>query len=580
LVTNLQWGAAVVFLIAVAAEVAVSWKVASAGALAPGHHSFVVLLVVWTALFAVGVMAALRLPRRSAVGAMLVAGIAIRLAALAGPPTTSDDLFRYSWDGRVQAAGVDSYAEAPAAPQLAGLRETWLWPDAAQCAALNRPAGCSRINRIEARTIYPPVAEAWFAAVYQVVGIGARYQAWQVAGLLTEAATLALLAVALGRFGRDRRWLALYALCPAPVIELVNNGHVDGLAIALVVAAVAVAAPLPSDPSWEPWRDVAVAALLTGAALVKLYPAVLLLPLVACRPHRRLPALWRVSATGAVLTGVVYAPHVARVGAAVLGYLPGYLAEEHYNTGGRFLIASVLQVPGQWAGALSLAGIGVTAAWIVAKRPPLASACAAIVAALLLATSPAQPWYAVTLVALATVAARPAYLAVVAAGYAAAITSTLDRSGSAMIGGLAYSGALVVLLGCIWRHRRGVIAPDRGGGTIHRPGRRPTGTVGKPFRPQPQRDSNPCRHLESAGIGVRRVLNRRSASSGRPHHPGRLSQSADSLLTVPALDGPTDRSEINACGLDLGRQTRGAYPTSDMASVARANLQENRLPGT
>ena len=191
-----------------------------------------------------------------------------------------------------------------------------------------------------------------------------------------------------------------------------------------------------------------------GTSYVKLYPAVLLLPLVACRPHRRLPALWRVSATGAILTGVAYGPHVARAGAAVLGYLPGYLAEEHYNSGGRFLVASVYHVPGQWAGALSLAGIAVTAAWIVAKRPPLASACAAILAALLLATSPAQPWYAVTLVALAAVAARPAYLAVVAAGYAAAITSTLDRPDSAMIGGFAYSVALLVLLGSVWRHRR------------------------------------------------------------------------------------------------------------------------------
>ena len=105
-----SWAAAVAFSVAVAAEVVLSWRLASSGTLRPGHESFVILLVLWAAVFVVAVVAALRLRRRAAVGLILAAGIGIRLAALAGPPTTSDDLFRYSWDGRVQAAGVDPYA--------------------------------------------------------------------------------------------------------------------------------------------------------------------------------------------------------------------------------------------------------------------------------------------------------------------------------------------------------------------------------------------------------------------------------------------------------------------------------------
>ena len=212
----------------------------------------------------------------------------------------------------------------------------------------------------------------------------------------------------------------------------------------------------------SPWRDVAAAALIGGAFLVKLYPAVLLLPMVACRPGRRLGAALRAATTVAAMTAVAYAPHVYRVGAKVLGYLPGYLSEEHYHSGGRFLIANVLLVPHPLAGAASVLGVTAVAAWIALRRPTLAVASAAIMAAALLAASPAQSWYAVCLVAMAAVAARPKFFAVVAAGYAASFSAVLDRPGSAAIGGWSFTAALVLpLLIAAVRRRRPVRPPPR-----------------------------------------------------------------------------------------------------------------------
>jgi len=446
------------FLVAGGGEVALAWILVRGEPLARGHWSLPVVFGLWAAVSAVATVAALRLPGRYAVGLILAAGIAVRLAALAGPPTTSDDLYRYSWDGRVQAAGIDPYADPPAASELVPLRESWLWPDAAGCAALGRPAGCTRINRPGDLTIYPPIAETFFAAVYRIAGIDSRYKPWQVAGLVSEVATLGLLVVALRRWGRDPRWLALYALCPAPVIEIVNNGHVDGLAIPLVVAAlIVVSPPKPTSPTGgrnTAWREIAAAVLLGAAALIKLYPAVLLLPFVACAKRRRVGTLVRVCVTVGVMTALAYAPHVARVGVKVLGYLPGYLKEESYRSGGRYLIANLLQVPDAWAGIASLLAVIVVAGWIVIRRPPLPVASTAILAALLLASSPAQTWYAVSLLAVATVAARPATLAVLAGGYIASFAAVLDRSGSARIGGWGYTAALaVILLAATWRHR-------------------------------------------------------------------------------------------------------------------------------
>ncbi|MHB8467944.1 MAG: glycosyltransferase 87 family protein, partial [Acidimicrobiales bacterium] len=269
------------FLVAATAGVALSADVASGRPILGARWGLLVRLAVWGLAWVVAAWSACRLPKRVALAAVIAAAVALRLAALAGPPTTSDDLYRYAWDGRVQHAGIDPYASPPASPALVRLHDPWLWPDATGCSALHRPAGCTRINRPTVRTIYPPVAEAWFAALG---GLGGRHKTWQVAGLVVDMATIGLLYAAIRRRGGDVRMVAWYALSPIPVLELVNNAHVDGLAIALAVAAFLVLAGRRVDAetgdgagAGAVWRDVAFGALIGAAALVKVYPALLLL---------------------------------------------------------------------------------------------------------------------------------------------------------------------------------------------------------------------------------------------------------------------------------------------------------------
>jgi len=461
--------AVALFLASALVGVWLSANIASGRPILASRWSLLAELLAWSAAWLVGVAATRRLPARVALGAVLVAALALRVAALAGPPTTSDDLYRYSWDGRVQAAGADPYAQPPASPSLVHLREAWLWPDAAGCRALAHPAGCTRINRSAERTIYPPVAEAWFAAVYRATGIGARHKAWQVSGLLTEMGSIVLIALALRRWHRDPRWAALYALCPAPVLEFVNNAHVDGLALLFAVAALVVVVPPEDAGGWLTgwWRDVAFGGLIGAALLVKLYPALLLVAVVGTVRGRRLPALVRAGATAAALTAVVYLPHVLAVGPRVLGYLPGYLREEHYNGGGRFLLAGTLGVPGGWAGALSAAVLLAVVAWVVARRPPVPDGAVVLLGTLLLAATPVQPWYAVSLVAFAAAAARPWWVAVTAAGYPYFFATILADDHVVGIGRLSYGAALVLVVG-VWavraRRRGSAARPGQGAG--------------------------------------------------------------------------------------------------------------------
>lgn len=426
------------------ASVVIAALVAWGRPILASRWSLLGMLGVWAALWLVAVAAAFRTPKRLAVSVILTAGVALRLASLVGPPTTSDDLYRYAWDGRVQAAGIDPYLAPPSATRLASLREPWLWPDANGCARLDRAPGCTRINRPSWPTIYPPMAEAWFSAVYRIAGIGARHKAWQVAGLVTELATIGMLGVALRRWGRDPRWLALYALSPAPVLEVVNNGHVDGLAVLLLVAALAVVAPGPASTTRR--RGVAAGLLVGAAALVKLYPAVALVGLVGAREAWRSRALLRAAGAAVALAIVAYAPHLARVGVKALGYLPGYLGEEHYRGGTRYLIAAAFHVPAAEAGAVSAVAAAVIAAWAWWRRRPAADAITLALGALLLAASPVQPWYAVALLAVATVAARPAWAAITVAGYPYFFAVILADRHAAGTGQVSYVLALAVVV--------------------------------------------------------------------------------------------------------------------------------------
>ncbi len=443
------------FVVAAGGCVALSAWIFAHGPILATRYWLLGELALWALGWVVATVAALRLPRRRAIVLVVGAAVALRLVALGGPPSTSDDLYRYSWDGRVQSAGVDPYAEPPDNPAVAHLREAWLWPDAAACSAIKRPPGCTRINRPSARTIYPPVAEAWFSAVYRVAGIGAHHKAWQVAGLVTDLGVVALLLSGLRRWGRDPRWVALYALSPAPVTEVVNNGHVDGLAVLLVVAALVVVAPPVrirphrcQSTGWlsGPWRDAAAGGLIGAAALVKLFPVVLLVALVGVAGRRRVAVLMRSGAAALAVAGAGYLPHVLAVGPKVLGYLPDYLREEHYDKGGRFLLAGALGVGSRWSGPLSVLALIVVVVWALVRRPSAPVAASAVLGALFLASTPVQPWYAVSLLAVATIAARPAWAVVVVAGYPYFFAVILDNRHVVGIGRAAYGLALAVVV--------------------------------------------------------------------------------------------------------------------------------------
>ena len=318
---------------------------------------------------------------RWAFALVLLVAVVARLALAVHPPTLSDDAYRYVWDGRVQAAGINPYRSPPESPALAHLRDDAIY---------------ERVNRKFAPTIYPPAAQGFFRAAYAIHPDSIRWT--KVALVLVDAVAITLLGLLLVRFGRPPENALLYAWHPLAIVEVGHSGHIDVLAVALLLGSLLLVVR---------GRPLAAGVALAGASLVKFYALVALIPLLARGRARLVGAL-------AVTAILAYLPFLS-VGSRVLGYLPGYLAEEGFESGARFYLLRVLGAESPAAVlAYELAAAGILAAlafavWRRVGREP-ESIALLLLAGLALAT-PAYPWYALLPLALLPLAG-PRVLAV------------------------------------------------------------------------------------------------------------------------------------------------------------------------
>ncbi|WP_405877937.1 glycosyltransferase 87 family protein [Streptomyces sp. NBC_01136] len=372
--------------------------------------------IAW-ALFAAASWTVRTVPVRAATALVVAGGAALAVAALTAPPSTSSDLYRYAWDGKVQAAGISPYTYTPVAPELAPLRASWLFPSKAACQdptlvrklELHAADGvCTRINRPAVHTIYPPVAESWFLTVYELSPDGSRHKAVQTGGALLAMGTTVALLMVLRRHGQDPRAAALWAWCPAVPVEAVNNAHIDALGVLLTVLALGAATA-------GIWRGV----LLGAAVAVKLYP-VLALPgaLSGLGPRQAV----RVVLPAVAVVALGYLPYVLASGAGVLGYLPGYLREEGYESGGsadRFAVLRLI-LPDPAVTPTAVVLLLLTVLYVLLRGDPARpwSGALLVTGTALLLASPAYPWYALLVVALVAMDGRWEWLTVPAAGTA------------------------------------------------------------------------------------------------------------------------------------------------------------------
>ena len=265
-----------------------------------GDNAFIALTIAAGLLMIVATQLAGRAPPDRALWLIFGFGISLRAYLLLFDPFLSSDIYRYVWDGRVQATGINPYRYFPANEVLAFLRDGTIFP---------------QINRADtAVSIYPPVAQFFFLVVTR---LGESVTVMRLALLGCESVTVTLIMLLLRRMNRPVTRVIAYLWHPLPLWEIAGSGHVDALMVALMLLGLWIA--------------------LTGHALrgaVVIALSVLVKPLAA----PVLAGIWRpwdLKMPLVVIAAVAlcYLPYLS-VGWGVLGFLTtGYLTEEGISAG-------------------------------------------------------------------------------------------------------------------------------------------------------------------------------------------------------------------------------------------------------
>jgi hypothetical protein len=342
---------------------------------AGGDNAFIALAIPAGLLTLAATRVAERTPVNRALWLIFGIGVLLRVYVLLFDPFLSTDIFRYIWDGRVQAAGINPYRYFPAHDALAHLRDATIFP---------------RINRADyAVTIYPPIAEFFFLLVTR---IGENVTVMRLALLGCEAVSVTLIVLFLRRLQRPVTRVVAYFWHPLPLWEIANNGHVDALAVALLLLGL-----------WGALTGHAMrgAASIALGGLVKPYVALALASI--WRPWD-----WKMPAVVIAVIALCYLPYLS-VGWGVFDFLTkGYLTEEGIVSGNDLWLLSVWRlVFGTHRG--DVIAYAVVAASIVlvmmlsaARRQErtMASSLAdtnMLLLVILLLVSPNRPWHFLTI---------------------------------------------------------------------------------------------------------------------------------------------------------------------------------------
>lgn len=393
---------------------------------------------------------------------------AFRFDLVAQRPYLSTDVYRYIWDGRVQAAGINPYRYKPAAPELASLRDDKIYP---------------HINRRDTdSTPYPPGAQAIFFAAYLLHS--SSLTAFKVLLSLFDLLALAALMIVLARNGLHPAQAILFAWHPLLIYEGAHSGHIESAFIVCLVLALLA----------QSYRKPALTGVaLATATLIKYYPAMLLPAFLLANSlsgdkaslaienrepfFKKLAGVFspaRIKAlvngsnikllAGFVFTvGLVHLPYLLK-GSAAAGSLENEFSEEGFTgEGGRYfmlqLLRTLLPVPTLLFLLLAVLAVFALGWWwlLQYKRDSIDTATAAIslIGLYFFIVTPRYHWYYAWILPFLCFAPRLGWLYLTGATvllYALWFTPLIYPEIPIWLGLCIYAPTLALL---IWESRRG-----------------------------------------------------------------------------------------------------------------------------
>ena len=252
---------------------------------------FISLLVGASAIYFVAV-GSFRKNRACSLLLIILFGLGFRVLFLFSTPILEDDYHRYFWDGAVVVNGINPYRHSPEeATEGAGSEEL---------KELKRLHGetLEKVNHPHVKTIYPPVAEFFFAVSYKISPMSLT--TWRIMLIVFDVATLVLLLASLKKLGISLQNSLIYWWNPLLVQQIFNSAHMDVLAFPFVLGAILL---------FLCGRKRLWALSLSLAVGVKLWPVLLFGTFLKPLRERRETLLQTLVFTAAVL--ILFLPTVA-----------------------------------------------------------------------------------------------------------------------------------------------------------------------------------------------------------------------------------------------------------------------------
>ncbi len=345
---------------------------------------------------------------------IIISGAVLFRVLSAGPVICDDDIYRYHWDGKVLAHGINPYQHPPDAPDLQHLRdEHW-----------------DSISYRYIGTIYPPLTEALSAVSYLIWPEPGRIR---VIAALFDLLTLVPIVLILRRLGQSANWAIAYAWNPLPIKEFANSGHLDSVAVCATMLALYLlmtARPVRSGVLW-------------GASLLAKTYTLVLFPLYL-RRHR-----W-VGIIGLIVVGAAGIVPFLGAESAALDGTRAYAATWEFNSG----LFALEQLAFGRDAAKVLNGLAWLAiAGLVMLRPErdesdITRRAGLLIGAVLILSPVCNPWYVCWLLPILCIHRSPAglgFTALVMISYVYYLDAGLDPPGRV----IEYT-VLALLL--VWEH--------------------------------------------------------------------------------------------------------------------------------
>ena len=360
----------------------------------------------------------------AALAVVLLAVVVFRATLFPLPPTLSNDLYRYQWEGESQRAGQNPYLLTPATAGRVGLP----------------PAEFERFSGKQYRTAYAPLTELLFWLAARLDGRAG----FKLLSVVFDLVTLLVVVGLLRARGEPPVRALLYGWCPLVVLEFSGSGHNDSLALfALLLANLLII---------RQQRAVSIVAL--AAATMSKWFAVVAAPVFLRSRQRR---DWWGGLLFAATVALACWPYRA-AGWDLFSGFATYAREWRNNESLYALLVAATRDQSVATGvALGVvAGLALHCAW---ERTEPLRACYLLLAAVLLLSPSVFPWYVTWLVPFLCFFPNPAFLlwtATVLLSYHVLIgyTSAGAWRYTPWLGWLEYLPVYALLLGWGWRVRR------------------------------------------------------------------------------------------------------------------------------